>query len=93
MADIRPQRVTAKAAGFSKRKLYARVAYHYPRYSLKEVQQLPYRDVKLLLETAQEEQAGLMHNLTLIAQAPHSKKQSNVKKLLEHFKKLAGKNG
>lgn len=90
MAEIRPQKVTSQARGISKRKLYAKVCYYYPRYSLKEVQSLPFRDIRLLLKTAQEEQAGLMHNLTLIAQAPHSNKQQNVKKLLQHFKKLAG---
>lgn len=89
MPEIRPLRVTAKAKSFNKRKIYAKVCYYYPRYSLKEVEALSFRDVKLLLKTAQEEQASFMHNLTLIVQAPHSKKGANVKKLIEHFKKLA----
>lgn len=91
MAVVTPKKVPSSASKFSKRKLYARVCYYYPQYKLQEVQALPARDLSLLLKTAQEEQAGYMHNLTLIAQAPHSKKQSNVKKLLEHFKKLTGK--
>jgi hypothetical protein len=91
MAEIRPLKVTSQARGISKRKLYAKVCYYYPRYSLKEVQKMPFRDINLLLKTAQEEQAAYMHNLTLIVQAPHSKKQSNVKKLVEHFKKIAGR--
>jgi hypothetical protein len=90
MAQIKPQRIKASDRGLSKRKLYAKVCYYYPRYSLKEVEALPARDVRLLIKTAQEEQAALMHNLVLIVQAPHSKKQMNVRKLLEHFKKLAG---
>jgi hypothetical protein len=90
MAEIRPQRITPKDRGLSKRRIYAKVCYYYPRYSLKEVEALPARDVRLLLKTAQEEQASYLHNMTLIVQAPHSKKQSNVKKLLEHFKKLSG---
>jgi hypothetical protein len=91
MAEIRPQKVTLQGTSLSKRKMYAKVCYYYPKYSLKQVQKLPARDVRLLLKTAQEEQAALMHNLTLIVQAPHSNKQTNVKKLLEHFKKLAGR--
>lgn len=90
MAEIKPQRIKSSDRGLSKRKLYAKVCYYYPRYSLKEVEALSARDVRLLLKTAQEEQAALMHNLVLIVQAPHSKKQTNVKKLLDHFKKLAG---
>ena len=90
MAEIKPQRVKPQDRGLSKRRLYAKVCYYYPRYSLKEVEALPARDVRLLLKTAQEEQAALMHNLTLIVQAPHSKRQQNVKKLVDHFKKLAG---
>ena len=91
MADFKPQKVESKSSQLSKRELYAQVAYYYHQYTLKEVAQLPYRDIVLLLRIAQREQASYMHNLTLIAQAPHSKKQSNVKKLVEHFKKLAGK--
>lgn len=91
MASIKPQIVTSKDRGLSKRELYATVCYHYQQYTLKDVEAMPARDVRLLLKTAQQQQAALMHNLTLIAQAPHSKKQQNVKKLIEHFKKLAGK--
>lgn len=92
MAVIRPQRVTSKAKGASKREIYATVAYYFQQYTLTEVQAMPYRDVKLLLKTAQRQQASYFYNMTLIAQAPHTKKQANVKKLTEHFKKLAGYN-
>lgn len=90
MADIKVQRVPRAERGLSKRKLYATVAYHFPQYTLKEVEAMPYRDVQLLLKTAQQQQAAYFHNMTLIVQAPHSKKQQNVKKLVDHFKKLAG---
>lgn len=91
MARVKVQKVTSKDRGLSKRELYATVCYFYPRYSLQEVEAMPARDIQLLLTTAQKQQAAYMHNLTLIAQAPHSKKQQNVKKLVEHFKKIAGK--
>ncbi len=92
MAEVRVKKLAQSASGgISKRELYATVAYHYPQYTLKEVAQLSGRDVALLLKVAQKEQASQMHSLTLIAQAPHSKKQENVKRLLNHFKKLAGK--
>lgn len=91
MAIIKPQRLSPKDKGASKRELYATVCYYYPQYTLKDVAKLPARDVSLLLKTAQKRQAEYLHNLTLIAQAPHSKKQANVKRLVEHFKKLAGR--
>lgn len=91
MARVRPQTVVSSKAKLSKRELYATVCYFYPQYTLKQVEQLPARDVQLLLNTAKKQEAARMYNLTLVAQAPHSKKQSNVKKLLEHFKKLAGR--
>lgn len=90
MVRIRPQEVSPQDKGFSKRRLYATVCYYYPRYSLKEVERMNYRDIILLLETAKRQQASLLYSLTLIAQAPHSKQQRNVKKLLEQFKKNAG---
>lgn len=91
MADIKVQKVPrAEQPRLSKRTIYATVCYHFPQYTLKEVAALPYRDVQLLLKTAQQQQAAYFHNMTLISQAPHSKKQQNVKKLVDHFKRLAG---
>lgn len=89
MAEIQVQKVAPKR-GPSRRELYATVCYYYPQYTLKQVQNLPARDIDLLIKTAMKMRAGEMYNLTLIAQAPHSKKQQNVKKLIDYFKKLAG---
>lgn len=91
MAEVKVKKVQPDKGRPRKRELYATVCYYYPQYTLKEVAMLPYRDIRLLLKTAEKQEASRMHNFTLIAQAPHSKKQANVKKLLEHFKKLAGK--
>lgn len=91
MGDIQVQKITPEDKRISKRKIYAKVCYYYPRYSLKDVEAMPARDINLLLKTAQEEQAGLLYNLTLIVQSPHTKRQANVKKLLDHFKKIAGR--
>ncbi len=90
MPILRPQKVNSRGAIATKRETYATVCYYFPQYTLKDVQNMPYRDVRLLLKTAQKQQASYFYNMTLIAQAPHSKKQANVKKLAEHFKKLAG---
>jgi vancomycin permeability regulator SanA len=91
MARIKVQAVKpSKAKLLQKRELYATVCYFYPQYTLVEVQKLPYRDVQLLLKVAREQEARRFFNETLIAAAPHSKKQQNVTKLTEHFKKVAG---
>lgn len=82
--------VTNSALG-ENRRLYAIVAYHFPQYTLKQVEKLPYRDVYLLLNTAQRIEAERMHNLTLIASAPHSDKGKGVKALIKHFKELINK--
>lgn len=90
MADIQVARVEPKK--LSKRELYAQVCYHYPQYTLKEVEKMPYRDVALLLKVANKVEAMRLVNLTQIAAAPHTKNGTGVKKLTEHFKKVA-KNG
>lgn len=71
----------------SNRELWAMIAYYYPQYSLEEASNLPYRDIKLLLKTAQKIEAQKYFNLTQIAAAPYTKKGSGVKKLTEHFRK------
>ena len=71
------------------REIWATVAYYYPQYTLKEASKLPARDIKLLIKTAKKLEAQKMFNLTQIAAAPHTKKGEEVKKLSEHFKRLA----
>lgn len=71
------------------REIWATVAYYYPQYTLKEASKLPARDIKLLIKTAKKLEAQKMFNLTQIAAAPHTKKGEGVKKLSEHFKRLA----
>ena len=73
----------------SDREIWAIVAYYYPQYTLKEASKLPARDIKLLIKTAKKLEAQKMFNLTQIAAAPHTKKGEGVKKLSEHFKRLA----
>lgn len=90
MAEIEVQKVPDKKA--SKRELYARVCYFYPQYKLDDVQNMPNRDVTLLLKVANQIEALRMLNLTQISAAPHTKKGAGVKRLTTHFKKVA-KNG
>lgn len=87
MAVVKAQSLPTKKT--NKRELYAMVCYYYHQYTLKEVSQLPARDLMLLIKTAQKMEAIKMHNLTQIAAAPHSKGGRAVKKLAEHFKRLS----
>ena len=75
----------------SNRELMAMVCYHYPQYKLTDVAQLPIRDIKLLLHTAEKIQAEKMYNLTQIAAAPHTKKGEGVKQLTDYFRKAMDK--
>jgi vancomycin permeability regulator SanA len=88
MARVKIQQATASQKGLSKREIYAMVCFYYPQYKLSEVQNLPARDIQLLLKTAKKLEASQNYNLTQIAAAPHSKKGAGVKKLLEHFQKV-----
>jgi hypothetical protein len=70
------------------REIYATVAYHYPQYTLQDVANMPYRDVKLLLKIAERIQADKYLTLTQIAASPHTEKGKGVKNLVEHFKRI-----
>lgn len=93
MARIRVQKAQSQASSSSlnKREIYATLCYYFPQYTLKEAAELPFRDVQLLVRTAQRIEGARLYNLTQIAAAPHTKKMQSVKKLSEHFKKMAGK--
>lgn len=79
---------TAPVKESGNRELYAAVAFHYPQYTLKAVAKLPYRDVKLLLETAERINAEKFLTLTHIVTAPHTKKGEGVENLTKHFRKI-----
>ena len=87
MARIEVAKIPTKKA--SKRELYAMVCFYYQQYDLQTVQNMPARDLYLLIKTAQKMEAIKMFNLTQIAAAPHTKKGSGVKKLAEHFKRMS----
>lgn len=83
----KPVTIDDSASGGKKRELYAEVCYFYPQYTLKEVAQLPARDVKLLLKVARRQEALRNFNLVQIVASPHTKKGMGVKKLSDYFKK------
>lgn len=75
------------------RQIYAMIAFYFPQYKMTDVENLPYRDVLLLMRTAQRIEAERMYNLTLIASAPQSKNGKGVKTLVKHFKEIIDRNG
>ena len=89
MADVRVKPVSVVPKRESLRELYALVCWYYPQYTLKDVQNLPGRDVQLLLKTASKMEARQYLALTQIAAAPHTKKGQGVKNLITEFKKAA----
>lgn len=73
------------------RDLWARVAYYYPQYTLKEASKLSVRDINLLLKTARRIEAEKMYNLTQIVASPHTEKGKGVKSLTQHFEQEMNK--
>ena len=73
------------------RRLWARVAFYYPQYTLKEASKLSLRDIKLLLKVADIERATEWHELTQISAAPHTEKGKGVKDLLNHYQEIMTK--
>ena len=74
--------------GTPNRDMYAQVCYFYPQYTLEDVQQMPARDVNLLIKTAHQQKAIDYLNFTQIVAAPHTKKGEGVKKLADSYQKI-----
>lgn len=91
MARIRAKKVPSQASSIKKRVVFATLCYYYPQYTLKDAAEMPYRNIDLLIKTAQKIEAQRMYDFTQIAAAPHTKKMQTVKKLSEYFKKIASK--
>ena len=86
---IKVQQVKSSQRKINVDELLAQVCYHYPQYTFQDAANLSYRRVQLLLSVAQKQKAIEYYNLTQIVAAPHTKKGEGVKKLSEHFKKIA----
>ena len=86
---VKAQPIPQQTKDISKRELWATVCYHYPQYTLEQASKLSIRDIRLLLRVANKIDASNKHDLVQIVAAPHTKKGSGVKKLTEHYRKLA----
>lgn len=87
-----PKRISVKKAPVESSKenaleLAAMICWYYPAYKFREARKLPYPHMVLLLRQARKQEAAHYYTLTQIASAPHTKKGTGVKKLLDHFKK------
>jgi len=87
MARIEVAKVPARE--ISARSILAKLCYFYPQYTLAQAKRLPYKDVMLLIKTAQREKAAEYYNLTQIAAAPQTDKGKGIAKLSEQYKRLA----
>ena len=87
---VRVQKDPAKLAknSFDVNDILSRLCYFYPQYTLREARLLPYKDVVLLLNQAQKQEALRYYNLTLIANSPNSKKGKMAKDLIDNYKKV-----
>jgi len=86
MAVVKAAKVSSKKPD-GRREIFATVCYYYPQYKLIEAQDLPSRDITLLLKTARKVESQKMYNLVQIAAAPHTVKGRGVKKLATFFSK------
>ena len=93
MAD-KPKHIVAKRVEGkkrTKRAIYAEVCFFYPQYTLKDVANLPARDIELLIKTARRIEAEKNYELTQIVSAPHSEKGKGVKRLLDKYEREANR--
>lgn len=87
---IHPQR-TKKSGLNNNRRIWARVCYYYPQYTLEQASKLSYRDIMLLLNTARRIEAERNLTLTQMLAAPHTEKGKGVKDLTKYFEQEADK--
>lgn len=90
-------KISVKSAGgignkkerLSNRQVFARVAYYYPAYTLKDLQELPSRDVLLMLKEGEKMHARNMHDFMQIIAAPKQKNAKEaINKILNYYQKI-----
>lgn len=89
MAVIEVQKIPVKEYKITNRELYATVCLHYSQYTLKDVQDMPARDITLLIKVAQKDEAKKMYNLAQISAAANSSDGKAMNRILERFREIA----
>ncbi len=70
--------------------IIAKFCYYYPQYTYHYAYKyLPLKRIEKMLNVARKEQALMLYNITRAIAAPHTKKGSGVRSLLDEFKKIA----
>lgn len=90
MSRVSVARMPEEAKNIGGRELLARLCYYYPQYTLAAARRLPYKDVVLLLKTANKLEAEKHINLLNINAAPNAK--NGVKDMANYYKGII-KNG
>ncbi len=75
----------------SNREKWATISYYYPQYTLQEASQLSWRDINLLLKTANRIQAEQNLLLLNMISAPHTEKGKGYTELAQALKKITEK--
>lgn len=67
----------------------ARIAFHYPAYTLAAARKLPYKDVIILDNNIEREQGRFYNVMLQIVTAPNTKDtKKSVTKLVDYFKQM-----
>lgn len=83
---IKAQKVPKKTE--SAENIIARFCCYFPQYKFHEARKLPFVRIKMMIRTWEKEYARRMIDLVEISSAPHTKKGSGVRKVIERYKAI-----
>lgn len=83
MATIKVQKIPQKTETADD--VLARFCCYFPQYTFAQARKIPYKRVRQMLRIAEIQRARFLRDLTMIVVAPHSRRGSDVKKLLQYF--------
>jgi hypothetical protein len=83
---IKVQKVPQKTQ--SAESIIARFCCYFPQYKFHEARKLPFFRLKMMINIWEKEYARRMIDLVEIVSAPHTKKGSGVRKVIDKYKKI-----
>lgn len=87
MKVIKTQSVPRNSSKISVEDVLAEFCFYFPQYKFSEARLMPVKRVRQMLKIAKREKSKFYYELTQIAAAPHTKKGSGYKKILEKYAK------
>lgn len=85
---IKVKKAPQKTPQFNSEEIIATFCYHFPQYTYKEAEKMPFSRISKMLKVVRKERSKLMLDLLQVVSAPHTKDGKGIDELLQYHREI-----